>query len=47
LVERALRKQIPLVIINRGMTKADPRADVKIEGGASGILCDLLERLTN
>lgn len=47
LVARALRKQIPLVIINRGMTKADPRADVKIEGGASGILCDLLERLTN
>lgn len=46
LIERALRKQIPLVIINRGETKADRRADVKIDGGASAILGDLLERLT-
>lgn len=46
LVERALRKHIPLVIINRGTTKADRRADVKLDGGASIILCDLLERLT-
>ncbi|GAA1218815.1 Sir2 family NAD-dependent protein deacetylase [Rhodoglobus aureus] len=46
LVERALRKHIPLVIINRGTTKADRRADVKLDGGASVILCDLLERLT-
>ncbi|EAR24345.1 regulatory protein, Sir2 family protein [marine actinobacterium PHSC20C1] len=46
LVERALRKQIPLVIINRGITKADRRADVKIDGGASAALCELLERLT-
>jgi NAD-dependent SIR2 family protein deacetylase len=46
LVERALRKHIPLVIINRGPTKADRRADVKLDGGASVILCDLLERLT-
>lgn len=46
LVERALRKRIPLVIINRGTTKADRRADVKLDGGASVILSELLERLT-
>jgi len=46
LIERALRRNIPLVIINRGMTKADRRADVKIDDGASVILRDLLERLT-
>lgn len=45
LVERALRKQIPLIVINRGKTKVDGRADVKIDGGASTVLCDLLERL--
>lgn len=45
LVERALRKQIPLIIINRGITKADRRADVKLDGGASVILSSLLDRL--
>ena len=46
LIERALRRNIPLVIINRGMTKADRRADVKIDDGASVILRDLLDRLS-
>ncbi|MBH0029319.1 NAD-dependent deacetylase, partial [Pseudoalteromonas sp. SWN29] len=41
LVERAMRKKIPLVIINRGATKADKRADVKIDGGASAVLGEL------
>jgi len=45
LVERAMRKKIPLVIINRGTTKADRRADVKIDGGASAVLGELVERL--
>lgn len=45
LVERAMRKQIPLVIINRGTTKADRRADVKIDGGASAVLSELVKRL--
>ncbi|MBH0108807.1 NAD-dependent deacetylase [Salinibacterium sp. NG22] len=45
LVERAMRKKIPLVIINRGVTKADKRADVKIDGGASAVLGELVERL--
>ena len=45
LVERAMRKQIPLVIINRGTTKADRRANVKIDGGASAVLSELLKRL--
>jgi NAD-dependent SIR2 family protein deacetylase len=47
LIERALRKHIPLIIINRGTTKADRRADVKIDGGASMVLCDLLDRLSD
>ena len=46
LIERALRRNIPLVIINRGMTKADRRADVKIDDGASVILRDLFDRLS-
>tara|TARA_R110002124_G_scaffold51856_10_gene149583 strand:+ start:668 stop:1498 length:831 start_codon:yes stop_codon:yes gene_type:complete len=45
LVERAMRKQIPLVIINRGTTKADRRANVKIDGGASAVLSELVKRL--
>lgn len=45
LVERALRKRIPLVIINRGQTKADSRADVKIDDGASTVLSELVQRL--
>jgi NAD-dependent SIR2 family protein deacetylase len=45
LVERALRKKIPLIIINRGETKADRRADLKLDGGASAILEGLLNRL--
>lgn len=45
LVERALRKQIPLIVINRGTTKMDARANVKLNGGASVILSDLLARL--
>ena len=45
LVERAMRKKIPLLIINRGTTKADSRAEVKIDGGASEVLSELLHRL--
>ncbi|WP_010202503.1 Sir2 family NAD-dependent protein deacetylase [Salinibacterium sp. PAMC 21357] len=46
LVERALRRHIPLIVINRGTTKVDRRADIKIDGGASDILCRLLDQLT-
>jgi len=46
LVDRAVRTNKPLIIINRGTTKADVRADVKLDGSATDILRDLLERLT-
>nr|WP_208379909.1 Sir2 family NAD-dependent protein deacetylase [Microbacterium endophyticum] len=38
LVERARRRKLPIVIINRGVTRADARATVKIDGGAGEIL---------
>jgi len=38
LLEQALRRRLPVIIINRGVTKGDPRATVKIDGGASETL---------
>jgi NAD-dependent SIR2 family protein deacetylase len=45
LLEQASRRKIPLVIINRGETKGDSRAAVKIDAGASETLLALQERL--
>jgi NAD-dependent SIR2 family protein deacetylase len=45
LLEQASRRKIPLVIINRGETKGDSRATVKIDAGASETLLALQERL--
>ena len=45
LLERARRRRIPIVIINRGQTRADGRATVKIDGGTSEALTALLEGL--
>jgi NAD-dependent SIR2 family protein deacetylase len=45
LLEQASRRKIPLVIINRGETKGDSRASVKIDAGASETLLELQERL--
>ena len=45
LLERARRRRIPIVIINRGQTRADARATVKIDGGTSEALTALLEGL--
>ena len=45
LLDRASRRRLPIVIINRGVTKGDPRATVKIEAGTSETLVALLERL--
>lgn len=41
LVERARRRRIPVVIVNRGVTRADARATVKIEAGTSEVLTAL------
>lgn len=38
LVERARRRGMPVVIVNRGETRADARAAVKIDAGASEVL---------
>lgn len=41
LVERARRRRLPIVIINRGPTRCDARATVKIDGGTSEALAAL------
>ncbi|SDH29638.1 Sir2 family NAD-dependent protein deacetylase [Microbacterium pygmaeum] len=38
LLERARRRRLPIVIINRGQTRGDARASVKIDAGASDVL---------
>ncbi len=45
LLERARRRKLPVVIVNRGATRADARATVKIDAGASDVLAALTERL--
>lgn len=38
LVERARRRKLPVVIVNRGATRSDPKATVKIDDGTSRVL---------
>lgn len=45
LLERARRRRLPVVIVNRGATRADARATVKIDAGASEVLRALAESL--
>lgn len=45
LLEVALRSKSPVVIINRGMTKGDSRATLKIDAGATDTLEELTRRL--
>ncbi|MFJ6652234.1 Sir2 family NAD-dependent protein deacetylase [Microbacterium sp. NPDC091313] len=45
LVERARRRKIPVVIVNRGATRADARATVKIDAGTSDVLGAFAEAL--
>ncbi|AMM20825.1 NAD-dependent deacetylase [Frondihabitans sp. PAMC 28766] len=45
LLETALRKKLPVVIINRGVSKGDTRASVKLNAGTSETLTALAERL--
>lgn len=46
LLEQAVRRRLPIVIVNRGVTKGDPRATLKIEAGTSEVLAALRERLS-
>jgi len=45
LLERARRRHLPIVIVNRGETRADSRASVKIDAGTSDVLQALAEAL--
>ncbi|WP_460773959.1 Sir2 family NAD-dependent protein deacetylase [Microbacterium sp. GXF7504] len=38
LVERARRRRLPVIIVNRGETRADARATVKIDAGTTEVL---------
>jgi NAD-dependent SIR2 family protein deacetylase len=46
LVEQAVRRRVPIVIVNRGATKSDRRAALKIDAGTSEVLTGLAARLT-
>jgi NAD-dependent SIR2 family protein deacetylase len=45
LVEQARRQRLPIVVINRGATKGDGRAVIKVDAGASETLAALAVRL--
>ncbi len=45
LLEQAHRRRLPIVIVNRGTTKGDNRATVKIDSGTTETLMALVERL--
>ena len=45
LLEQARRKRLPIVIVNRGETKGDTRASLKLSGGTSDVLGQLAVRL--
>ena len=45
LLDHATRRRIPVLIVNRGATKGDSRATLKIDAGASETLVGLRDRL--
>lgn len=45
LVERARRRRLPVVIVNRGDTRADAKATVKIDAGTSEVLAAISDAL--
>lgn len=46
LLDQAAKRKLPIVIINRGVTRGDLRATVKIDGGTSQHLAALAARLS-
>jgi len=46
LLDQASKRHIPVVIINRGVTKGDPRATIKIDAGTSETLSRIAARLS-
>jgi NAD-dependent SIR2 family protein deacetylase len=45
LLDHATRRHLPVVIINRGVTKGDTRATLKIDGGTTETLLGIRDRL--
>lgn len=45
LLEQARRRRIPIVIVNRGETKGDKRATIKLDAGTTETLVELARRL--
>ncbi len=45
-VRRAAKIGVPVVIVNRGRTRGDDVAELRIDAGCSDILCALADRLT-
>ena len=45
LLEQARRRRLPIVIVNRGVTKGDSRATVKLDAGATETLGELRRHL--
>ncbi|MGN6326176.1 Sir2 family NAD-dependent protein deacetylase [Pseudolysinimonas sp.] len=45
LLDQAVKRRMPIVIVNRGATKGDPRANLKIDAGTSEVLTALRRRL--
>jgi NAD-dependent SIR2 family protein deacetylase len=45
LLDQATKRKMPIVIVNRGVTKGDQRADLKVDAGTSEVLAALADRL--
>jgi NAD-dependent SIR2 family protein deacetylase len=45
LLDQAVKRRLPVVIVNRGETKGDSRADLKIDAGTSEVLAGLRDRI--
>jgi NAD-dependent SIR2 family protein deacetylase len=45
LLDQATRRKLPVVVLNRGVTKGDSRATVKLDAGTSETLTALAEHL--
>lgn len=45
LLDQAVRRRLPIVVVNRGETRGDRRASLKIDGGTSEVLSALSARL--
>jgi NAD-dependent SIR2 family protein deacetylase len=46
LIEQARRRKLPIIVVNRGVTRGDGRAAVKIDAGASETLIAFADALT-